>query len=226
VRAEQVVDRAARIREALRSDREEIPPVQQKSRRLQRLQLVSEEGARSARENDNCLTTVSHELRQPLNAALAALRMIDVSGEAGVAARAILRRQLLQMARLVDDLLDVSRMSLDLMDMRLGHVDLRLVLEDAAAAIEPELIAHELRLVRPRLESEVCVWGDDSRLRQVLSNLLTNAVRYTPPGGQISLSAALERSQVAMTVTDTGQGIAAADLERIFDPFTPRRPRS
>jgi signal transduction histidine kinase len=222
-RAQQAVDRAARIREALRGDRENVSAGQQEARRRVRLlQLMAEESARSAREKDKFLATVSHELRQPLNAALAALRIIEVGGEPAASARAVLRRQLLQMTRLVDDLLDMSRMSLDVMDMRLGHVDMRAVLDDAVAAIEPELLAHRLTIVKPPLQStsEVCVWGDDSRLRQVFSNLLSNAVRYTPPDGQITLAAAVERAHVIVTVTDTGQGIQESDLARIFDPFT------
>jgi signal transduction histidine kinase len=220
-RAQQAVDRAARIREVLRHDREPQQPGQQEARRRVRLlQLVAEESARSVREKDQFLATVSHELRQPLNAALAALRMVEIGGETSTAARTILRRQLLQMTRLVDDLLDMSRMSLDVMDMRLGHVDMRGVLEDAAATIEPELAEHALTLVEEGLESEVCVWGDDSRLRQVFSNLLANAVRYTPPGGRITLAAEVERVHIVVKVTDTGQGITEEDLVRIFDPFT------
>ena len=220
-RAQQAVDRAARIREALRFDRESDNAGQQEARRRVRLrQLMAEESARSAREKDKFLATVSHELRQPLNAALAALRMTEIGGETAQSARAVLRRQLMQMTRLVDDLLDMSRMSLDVMDMRLGHVAMRAVLEDAVATIEPELPAHRLTLIQSPLDSEVCVWGDDSRLRQVFSNLLANAVRYTPPDGRITLSAAVERAHVVVTVTDNGEGIREGDLERIFDPFT------
>ena len=216
-RAQQAVDRAERIRDALRSDREEL---QEARRRVRLLQLAVQESTRSVRDKDRFLASVSHELRQPLNAALAALRMVEVGGPAAATAHTILRRQLLQLMRLVDDLLDMSRLSLDVMDMRLGHVDLAEVLDDAVATIEPELAPHQLTLLRNQFEPGTCVWGDNSRLRQVFSNLLGNAVRYTPPGGQITLTAAIEGTHVSVTVTDTGEGISEADLRRIFDPFT------
>jgi signal transduction histidine kinase len=219
-RAQQAVDRAARIRQALRLDREEPTAEHHEVRRRVRLmQLLIAEGGRSLREKDKFLATVSHELRQPLNAALAALRITEIGGDTE-AARAILRRQLLQMTRLVDDLLDMSRMSLDVMDLRLGHVDLGVVLGDAVATIEPDLTVRGLTLVQQNLPCKVCVWGDESRLRQVFSNLLANSVRYTPPAGQITLSASVEHRHVVVAITDTGEGIKESDLANIFDPFT------
>jgi signal transduction histidine kinase len=219
-RAQQAVDRTLRIREALLADREGLQAGHHEARRrLQLLQATINEGTQSAREKDRFLATVSHELRQPLNAALMALRMIEVEAESPSRAHTLLRRQLLQMARLVDDLLDMSRVTLNIMDLQLGHVDLARVLDDAIATIEPELESRELRLVHGDAPPAACVWGDESRLRQVFSNLLSNAVRYTPVGGKIALSARIERANAVVSVADTGRGIAAADLPRIFDPF-------
>jgi signal transduction histidine kinase len=219
-RAQQAVERSARIREALRADRQELHQGQREARRRVRLlQLAAEESARTVREKDLFVATVSHELRQPLNAALAALRLIEVGGPAAGTAREVLRRQLLQMTRLVDDLLDVARVSLEVMDLRLDHVDLGAVLDDSIATIEPELHVKRLSFELTRFETHVCVWGDDSRLRQVFSNLLANAVRYTPAGGRITVAGAVEGPQVFVSVADTGQGINQADLSRIFDPL-------
>ena len=218
-RAQQAVERSNRILEVLRADREDLRATREEERRRVRLlRIAAEESLRSVREKDRFLATVSHELRQPLNAALAALRLIEV-GDTGAPARAVLHRQLAQMARLVDDLLDMSRLSLDVMDLRLGHVELARVLADAVATVESQLISRELTLVRDQSPSDVCVWGDESRLRQVFSNLLANAVRYTPAGGRIILLARVERATVVVSVRDTGQGIGADDLSRIFDPF-------
>jgi signal transduction histidine kinase len=220
-RAQQAVDRAAGIRAALQEQRSSVHPAQREARRrLRLLHLAVEESARSAREKDRFLATISHELRQPLNAALAALRIVELGRGDTAAAREILRRQLLQITRMVEDLVDISRMSLDRMELRLGHVDLASVLDDAVATIDPDLAPRDLTLTAVPLTSDVCIWGDESRLRQVFSNLLSNAVRYTPRGGQITISAAVERAQVAVTVSDTGRGIRKDDLARIFDPFT------
>jgi signal transduction histidine kinase len=220
-RAQQSVDRAIRIREALQEQRSSVHPAQREARRrLRLLHLAVEESARSAREKDRFLATVSHELRQPLNAALAALRIVEIGRGDTAAAREILRRQLLQVTRMVEDLVDMSRMSLDRMELRLGHVNLATVLDDAVATIDPDLAPRDLTLTVVRLTSDVCVWGDESRLRQVFSNLLSNAVRYTPRGGRITISAAIKGAQVSVTVSDTGKGIKQEDLARIFDPFT------
>jgi signal transduction histidine kinase len=220
-RAQKAVERAARIRETLREDRQQLHQGQREARRRVRLlQMAAEESARIVRETDRFVATVSHELRQPLNAALAAVRIMEIGGPAAVTAREVLRRQLLQMTRLVDDLLDVARLSLDAMDLRLDHVDLRAVLDESIATIEPELHSKGLSLELTPFPTEVCVWGDDSRLRQVFSNLLVNAVRYTPAGGRITISGTLEGGVVLVSVADTGQGIGQADLTRIFDPLT------
>jgi signal transduction histidine kinase len=220
-RAQQAVDRATRIRNSLRDQRTNGHPAQREARRrIELLHLAVEESARSAREKDRFLATVSHELRQPLNAALGALRMVELGGDAVAGAQTILRRQLLQLARLVEDLLDMSRMTLDAMDLRLGHVDLHAVLDDSVATVASDVALNGVTLNYVGLADPICVWGDEARLRQVFSNLLSNAVRYTPRGGHITLSAVLEKPHVVCTITDTGRGIAQEDLGRIFEPFT------
>ena len=219
--AQQAVDRAVKIRDALREQRSHVHPAQREAReRIRLLQLALDESVTSAREKDRFLATVSHELRQPLNAALTALRMMEIGGAHAATARSVLRRQLLQMTRLIEDLLDMSRMSLEVMDLKLGHVEVRAVLDDAVATVDSDVALGGLTLNHVRLSGDVCVWGDESRLRQVFSNLLSNAVRYTPRDGHITLSAIVEESQVIVTLTDTGKGITQEDLARIFEPFT------
>jgi signal transduction histidine kinase len=124
------------------------------------------------------------------------------------------------MTRLVEDLLDMSRMTLDVMELRHGNVDLRAVLDDAVAAIETDVVRNSVTLNYVSVPDRICVWGDEARLRQVFSNLLSNAVRYTPGGGHITLSAMIEGPRVVCTITDTGKGISQEDLARIFEPFT------
>ena len=222
LRAQQAVDRAARVRETLPDRVSERSSSRQQEVRgqMRQLQLAVKESARSVLDRDRLLATVSHELRQPLNAALAALRVVDLgSGEPTASARAALRRQLFQMARLVEDLLDVSRITLNALDMRLEHVGLRSVIADAMATIEPEAAERQLTLTVAPIDERTCIWGDASRLRQVFSNLLSNAVRYTPEGGRVTISNEIDEGYVFTTITDTGAGISETDLIRIFEPF-------
>jgi two-component system CheB/CheR fusion protein len=190
------------------------------------LALSREREARVAAEaaiasKDEFLTLVAHELRQPLHASLAALRVMEArsTGESIDHAHSVIERQLTQMTRLVEDLLDAARI------VR-GHVQLTLAVFDVRAAIERAadsqraLMAerhHELRLLLP--ERPVFVQADAVRLEQVFSNLLTNAVKYTEPGGRIGLSLTEDEGFANITVTDTGRGIDPAVIPRIFNLF-------
>jgi two-component system, chemotaxis family, CheB/CheR fusion protein len=185
------------------------------------LQLVAAEADRSARETERFIAVVSHELRQPLNAALAALRVAEVSASQSAvkSAEQIIHRQLFQMSRLLDDLLDLSRLRVSKLTLRSVDVDLRAVVDAAVETISPQADADEIHLDVKVPSEAVVVHGDPSRLQQILTNLLANAVRYTPQDGQVSLSVTADDSKVTIEVTDTGQGIAPEDLGTIFEPF-------
>jgi signal transduction histidine kinase len=193
--------------------------------------LSREKDARLAAEaatasKDEFLAMVAHELRQPLHACLAALRMMAAGSaiDSIEHVRSVIERQLTQMTRLVEDLLDAARI------VR-GHVQLMLVVFDVRNAIERAadslraLMAerqHELTLSLP--EERVFVQADSARLEQVFSNLLTNAAKYTDPGGRITLSLTVDDNFANITVTDTGRGIAPTAIPRIFTLFARAAP--
>jgi signal transduction histidine kinase len=185
------------------------------------LRLAEEESTRAICETERFIAVVSHELRQPVNAALAANALIDADPDAPGAARArqVLGRQLHHMSTLLNDLLDMSRLSMGSMDLQKSPVDVRTVMRDAIDAIETAAEHAGVHLYLNQPASPVVVAGDAGRLQQVFSNVLTNALRYTPRGGSVNVLMAVEDIVVAITVADTGQGIAPEELGSIFDPF-------
>ena len=129
-------------------------------------------------------------------------------------------RQLSHMVRLIDDLLDVSRITSDKLTLRKERVSLRAVVETAVEASRPviEAAGHALKLALP--EEPLWLDADPTRLAQVVSNLLTNAAKYTPEGGCIELAAVREGGEVVIRVTDTGLGIPPEMLAEVFEMFT------
>ena len=134
-------------------------------------------------------------------------------------ALAILERQLRHVVRLIDDLLDVSRITTGKLSLQVSHVDLHQVLRSALELIEPTASARQLQ-VEASIPATAC-WlvGDSARLLQVFSNLLTNACRYTPEGGRIAVSLQSDGHEVRVDVSDTGVGIEPAMQDRVFDLF-------
>lgn len=218
-RAESAAARAAQMREMLghnRNERGTGPGAERKTVSL--LQLAAEESARSIQEKDRFLAVVVHELRQPLNAALAALSVLEVPA-ASARAREIIQRQLHHMSRLIEDLLDTSRLTLNAMDLRMECVELRGVVQNVSETIEAQARERGLTVEMEPPPASTCVRGDDARLRQVFSNLLSNAIRYTPSGGVVRLDCAANGERVKVSVEDTGRGIPPEDVTRIFEPF-------
>ncbi|MDY3562419.1 PAS domain S-box protein [Gemmata sp. JC673] len=174
------------------------------------------------RRKDEFLATLAHELRNPLAPIRNGLQIIRLSGADGPVgkARAMMDRQLDQMVRLVDDLLDVSRITRGKLDLRRERVSVRAVIDAAVETAGPQIGAagHELTVRVPDPPAEVD--GDPARLAQVVSNLLTNSAKYTPPGGHIRLTAERAGATVAVSVRDDGIGIPPAMLGRVFDMFT------
>ena len=174
------------------------------------------------RRKDEFLASLSHELRNPLVPLRNALDELRRSGnDPLVAGRAyaIMERQLFHLVRLTDDLLDVSRMTRNKIELRRERIDLRLVLQGAIETTQP-LIAvagHILTVDIPR--DAVWVYVDFTRLAQAVSNLMNNAVKYTPRGGRITLRAVVVGDEVTITVSDTGVGIAPWVLPHIFEMF-------
>lgn len=174
------------------------------------------------RRKDEFLATLAHELRNPLAPIRTGLDMLRVNPDdlaAGAKARAIMERQLKQMVRLVDDLLDVSRINTGKLAIRREPVQLHAVVGDALELVRPYLSAlgHELQVTLP--PPPVCVHGDGTRLAQVLSNLLNNAAKYTDRGGKLALLAELDGDSLRIRVRDNGIGVAPHMLGEIFEMF-------
>jgi signal transduction histidine kinase len=217
-RADEASDRARRMRAEVRQ-RNAAVGAGEAARRT--LSLAEEEGARAVRESERFIAVVSHELRQPLNAAMAAMALLDadVSAESVERAGRVLRRQLLHMSTLLDGVLEMSRLSMQTLRLNRRPMDLRTVLREALETVE---FAAERAGVHARLElpaTPVRVVADAGRLHQVFSNLLTNAVRYTPRGGSVTASVEADNTVATITIADTGQGISPGDLANIFEPF-------
>jgi PAS domain S-box-containing protein len=174
------------------------------------------------RRKDEFLATLAHELRNPLAPIRNALHIMQRTNDPATqeAARKIIQRQLGQMVHLVDDLLDVSRISQ-------GKVELRLAVVDAAHAVQTALetsrpaiegARHQLSVDLPP-PHELMVRADLTRLCQIVANLLNNAAKYTPPGGRIDVSAKREGDDAVISVQDSGVGISSLQLARIFEMF-------
>ena len=174
------------------------------------------------RRKDEFLATLAHELRNPLAPIRNALYIMQAAKEnpAAVAeARAIIERQLAQMVRLVDDLLDVSRITTGKLTLRKEQVDARAVAQSAIEAIEPLARARGLQL-RVALPAPGAVLdADPTRLAQVFLNLLNNAVKFSDPGGRIDFEVAVAGGELLARVRDSGVGIAPEMREEIFEMF-------
>ncbi len=183
----------------------------------------AERALREADERkDEFLATLAHELRNPLAPLRSGLELLRASrGDPASAALAVgaMERQLGHLVRLVDDLLDVARISRGKVELKRERVDVGTVVDHAVEVSRPLLDAagHALSV---RLPAEP-LWldGDLTRLAQVVSNLLNNAAKYTPDGGHVELSARAEGGEVFVRVADDGAGISAEMLPRVFDLF-------
>jgi two-component system CheB/CheR fusion protein len=181
------------------------------------------------RRKDEFLAVLSHELRNPLAPLRNAVQIMRTPG-AGAReleeARDIVERQVTQLVHLVDDLLDISRISVGRMVLREAVLDLRSVADDALMISGP-LLDEAQHTVRVDLPPEpLWVNGDTVRLAQVISNLLNNAARYTPHGGSVGLRVTREGDDALVLVEDSGVGLAAEMLQRIFEPFVQGDARS
>ncbi len=174
------------------------------------------------RRKDQFLATLSHELRNPLAPIRNAVELLRIAPDNETIrsqALSTLQRQLLQLVRLTDDLLDVSRINRDRMELRRERIDLRAVVQSAVEAARPhvEAAGHWLTVQVP----PKAVWldADFTRLSQAFSNLLINAVKYTERGGRIGISASMRDDIAVVMVTDTGVGIPPEMLPQVFDMF-------
>ncbi|MEC5399847.1 ATP-binding protein [Uliginosibacterium sp. H1] len=179
----------------------------------------------SDRRKDEFLATLAHELRNPLAPLRNGLQILQLAGERGnnemaTQARAIMERQLQHMVRLVDDLLDVSRISRNKLELERRDLDIATVIRSAVETSQPLIDAKRQQLTVTVPLGETIISGDHVRLAQVFANLLNNASKYTPANGHISLAAARTGDSVMISVSDDGNGIPPDMLPRIFEMFT------
>lgn len=189
----------------------------------QRAQLL--EMAESAnRAKDEFLAMLGHELRNPLSPIVTALQLMRLrAGNVAERERTVIERQVAHLTRLVDDLLDVSRIARGKVALKLEVIELAEIVARALEVASPLLEQRSHRLALDVPSRGLAVEGDAARLAQVVSNLLTNAAKYTPHGGEVSIRAALEGDEVVLRVRDTGVGIPADVLPRVFDLFVQGR---
>jgi PAS domain S-box-containing protein len=186
------------------------------------LQRRTDELAGAERRKDQFLAMLAHELRNPLapiRNAVELMRQVETGDPSFQPSREMVERQVKHLARLVDDLLDVSRINQGSIRLRKEGVDLGTVIQRAVEATRPliDTRGHELQLDLPT--DPVRLEADPTRLEQVIANLLNNAAKYTMPGGLIQIRAAQEGNEAVVRVRDNGIGVPPDVLDRVFEPF-------
>jgi PAS domain S-box-containing protein len=183
------------------------------------------EALASSQAKDDFIATLSHELRTPLNPVLLvatdAAENMELSPEVRADFKSIADNVALE-ARLIDDLLDISRITHNKLQLELRRHDIHTILDKVIHAVGPELKGKELVFTRRFEASPSTVTGDEVRLQQIFSNLLRNAAKFTPRGGKVSVSTHVPPNKpnvVAVEITDTGIGLTAAELAKVFTPF-------
>ncbi|MCE9548706.1 MAG: PAS domain S-box protein [Planctomycetia bacterium] len=187
------------------------------------LRQLASDLSESSRRKDEFLATLAHELRNPLapiRNGLQLMKLAQGDAQSMEHARALMERQLVQLVRLVDDLLDVSRITRGKIDLRRERVDLASIIQQAVETSRPaiEMARQALTVTLP--PQPMFLHGDAVRLVQVFSNLLNNSCKYSEPEGHITVTAKRHDKQVVVSIKDTGIGIPAEMLPRIFEMFT------
>jgi PAS domain S-box-containing protein len=178
------------------------------------------------RQKDAFIATVAHELRQPIGAIQAALGLMQarMSRSQGERARQVVERQVNQLARMVEDLLDATRLAQGKVTLRRERTALNDILDSVLHVAHPTVHEQRLQLVVDVPPDPVWLDADPARLQQVFSNLLMNAVKFTPPDGRIAVVAEPLADVVRVRVRDTGKGIPADVLPHVFELFTQAAP--
>ena len=211
------------IRYALQQHRHEAELEQKVRERTEALAKANAALREEDRRKNDFIAMLAHELRNPLAPIRNALEIMRLTGNDRAAVeqgRAMLERQVEQMVRLIDDLLDVSRITTGKLRVQRDPVSLGAVVEAAVEISRPAIEKARLKLHLHLPDHPVPLRADRVRMAQVLSNLLNNAAKYTPEGGSITLTAEHAGAQVVLTVRDTGVGIPAEVLPHVFDLFT------
>jgi signal transduction histidine kinase/CheY-like chemotaxis protein len=211
-----------KIDELAKEVRERQRAEEERSQLLVREQMARAEAERLNRLKDEFLATLSHELRTPLNAILGWSHVLLArKPDESTMNRAIetIERNARSQSRLIDDLLDISRIITGKIRLNVQAIELVAVIESAIDTVQPAADAKEIRLQSVLDPSAGPVLGDTERLQQLIWNLLSNAIKFTPKGGRVQIGLKRINSHVEISVTDTGQGISAEFLPFVFDLF-------
>ena len=198
------------------------------ARDISERKMIEEASRTAERQKDEFLAVLAHELRNPLAPlanGLEVIRLAQANPGAVAQARTMMERQLSHLVRLVDDLLDISRISRNKMELRRSRLLLSDVVNSAIETARPLIEGAGHRLILTIPPEPIHLDGDLTRLSQVFSNLLTNSAKYTDPPGRIFLDVVRRSGEVAVAVRDTGIGIAADQLDAIFGMFSQVDPR-
>jgi PAS domain S-box-containing protein len=199
---------------------EDITPRKQAEREMARLY---QEAGRAGRVKDEFLATLSHELRTPLNAMrvwVHLLRRGEVPSDRIDSALEIIDRNTTAQVRLIEDILDVSRIVSGKLRLQYLPVDVRRVVASAADMVRPVAASKNQDLIVTLGDQPVLVIGDSQRLQQVVTNLLSNGVKFTPSGGKVSVAVRVEGQHASIEVADTGVGIDSTFLPHVFERFS------
>ena len=214
--------------QVIRTVCDQVSAMLERARLLDELHANERSLKRADRAKDDFIATLAHELRNPLapiRNAVGIMRHNDRASPQQLAwCRDIIERQVAQMTRLLEDLLDVSRVTRNKIELRRERVDVLRAVEQALEASRPLIEARELRLTLELPSAPLILYGDPARLTQVFSNLLNNAAKYTDTGGQITLSVEASDSKAQIRVRDTGIGIETQHLPHVFDMFAQLAP--
>ena len=232
-RTAEVARQADQIREHERREHERSLEEERSRWEAEALLRQMEQLAEADRRKDQFLALLGHELRNPLAPIMAGLELLRqkfVEPDSGIdgamkRTRDIIERQSQHLARLVDDLLDISRISSGKIELRKAPVTIQEILESAITTSQPILDErrHQLQVNLASEPLQLC--GDTVRLVQVVANLLNNAARYTPDGGTISIHSRRDNDHVEIRVRDNGRGISPAFVPRVFDAFSQEESR-
>jgi signal transduction histidine kinase/CheY-like chemotaxis protein len=197
--------------------------VTERKRAEEEIRLANEKLRETDRRKDEFLGMLSHELRNPLAPIRNSLYLLDhadPTGQEAHRARDVINRQVGHLTRLVDDLLDVTRITRGKVELRRVALDLAALVRRTADDYRRMMQDRGLDLVVELGDEELVVNGDETRLAQVFGNLLSNAAKFTPVGGRVTIAARAEDGHAVVRVRDTGPGVAPDVLPSIFEPFT------